>query len=158
MKRIAVLLLLALLPLVTGCSANETKLNAQSDIDTNQYDLSIKEKLFLAQVNDVYINARDFLGKSIHLEGMFSSFYYEPTDSIFCMVYRYGPGCCGTDGTVGFEITWAEDADIAQPEENAWIEVAGILEEYEAFGANYLRLNLSKMQVKADRGAETVLQ
>lgn len=158
MKRLIIPLLLLSLLLLSACGAKDAAPDSDVATASDLYDLSIREKMFVSQVNDVYINAEDFLGKTIHLEGMFSSSYYEPTDSMFCMVFRYGPGCCGTDGTVGFEVVWDETAGISQPEEGAWIEVAGILQEYEEFGTTYLRLKLSELEVKAERGAETVTQ
>ncbi len=161
MKRwLSVIVLLSLALSLSACSQDPYKSEAVAELaaDANEYDLEIKEKMFVAQVNDVYLNPKEYAGKTIKLEGMFASFPYEPTGSTVRIVFRYGPGCCGNDGTVGFEVTWSEDVGIASPEENAWVEAIGVLEEYEELGATYLRLNLTSLHVKEQRGAEVVLQ
>lgn len=164
MKKLVLLLMLAGLAgvLLTGCSAVPTS-EAESVVmlkpvmETAAYDMEIREKLFVAQTNDVYINPDEYIGKSIKLEGMFFSSYYEPSDSLLCTVMRYGPGCCGTDGVVGVEVTFDQDT-IQMPEDNDWVEIVGTLEWYEELGFEYLRLNLASMKVLETRGAETVLQ
>ncbi len=159
---IVTLLLLALLGLTTGCAsvnAMETAADAPTPAPTKEIpvDLEIREKLFVAQTNDVYVNAPDYLGKTIKYEGMFSGFTYGPENLPFWMVMRYGPGCCGTDGTVGFEVAW-DDETIEQPTENDWVEVVGKLVEYDEDGVTYLRLDVLSMTKLAKRGQETVLQ
>ena len=69
-------------------------------------------------------------------------------------VIRYGPGCCGTDGNAGFEVKW----DGEYPNQNDWVEVMGILEEYEENGYHYLRIAIDSLTVLPVRGAETVYQ
>jgi uncharacterized membrane protein YcgQ (UPF0703/DUF1980 family) len=159
-RGMGLLLLLAMAAmLLTGCQAPlsaEAKAEAEAAAAI-PVDLEIREKLFIAQSNDVYLNAPDYLGKTIKYEGMFFGSYYEPTDSMYYSVIRYGPGCCGTDGNAGFEVAWAEGL-FETPENNDWVEVIGVLEAYEELGATYLRLNLLSMRELATRGAETVLQ
>lgn len=148
------LCLCLLLPLLAGCSGNASSDTSTDDIP---FDVEIKEKLFLTQMNDIFANKEDYMGKTIKYEGMFFSAYYEPADSNFNVVIRYGPGCCVGDGTVGLEVRW-EDDSIQTPEADDWVEVIGVLEEYEELGATYLRLNLSSLKVLDKRGAETVAQ
>ncbi|MDR0759839.1 MAG: hypothetical protein LBF74_06970 [Treponema sp.] len=127
--------------------------------------VEIKEKMFIAQTNDVYLNPEDYMGKTIKLEGLFKS--YDSTDYgvSYCFVIRYGPGCCGNDGSAGFEVAWdresrdEEDApESSYPEEDAWVEAAGVLKSYEEDGFPYLYLSLSSLTVKEERGAEFVAQ
>jgi uncharacterized membrane protein YcgQ (UPF0703/DUF1980 family) len=127
--------------------------------------VEIKEKMFIAQTNDVYLNPEDYIGKTIKLEGLFKS--YDSTDygASYCFVIRYGPGCCGNDGSAGFEVAWespSRDEDSAPessyPEEDAWVEAAGVLKSYEEDGFPYLYLALSSLTVKQERGAEFVSQ
>lgn len=119
-------------------------------------DLEIREKLFVAQVNEIYVNTPDYLGKTIKYEGMFYALSIEGNETKG-MVIRFGPGCCVDDGLVGFEVRWPDDA-LAMPADNDWVEIIGELEQYDEEGIAYLRLNLQSLQVLAARGQETVLQ
>jgi hypothetical protein len=71
-------------------------------------------------------------------------------------VYRFGPGCCGYDANAGFEVVWGEGAEY--PDDNDWTEATGVLESYEYDGEQFLRLSLSSLVVKAERGKERVEQ
>lgn len=128
--------------------------NLDLDVATD-FDVEIKEKLFIAQTNDVYINTDEYLGKRIKLEGMFFSYEYPPTEERIKLVIRYGPGCCGDDGNAGFEVYLDDDA-IALPEDNAWVEVIGELEWFQRENTWSIRLNVSHLEVKQERGAEMV--
>ena len=157
-KVILLVVMLSLgLGLMTGCSGVPVS-EAEEVAAQISVDLEIREKLFVAQMNDIYINTDDFLGKTIKYEGMFAREYYELTDSYFNMVFRFGPGCCGTDGVVGLEVAWDEEKEDELPSDNDWVEVIGVVEEYEELGNIYLRLNILSLRVLSKRGAETVLQ
>ncbi|NLT58889.1 MAG: hypothetical protein GXX99_08015 [Clostridiales bacterium] len=114
--------------------------------------VEIKERLFIAQTNDIYINTADYLGKTIRYEGLFKTGDWQGVP--YCYVIRYGPGCCGYDGEAGFEVVW----DGAWPQVDDWCEVVGVLEQYEEDGISYLRLVLSSLTVLDERGAEFVSQ
>lgn len=116
--------------------------------------IEIKEKLFIAQTNDIYINPEDYLGKTLKYEGIFIPFFWEETGETYYYVIRYGPGCCGFDANAGFEVIWDGD----WPEENDWVEVIGVLEMYEEDGWKLLRLSLTEMTVLDVRGEEYVYQ
>jgi len=125
----------------------------ETDIELSDSDVvEISEKLFIAQTNDIYINTEDYLGKTIKYEGIFKSYYWEEADTTYCYVIRYGPGCCGYDGEAGFEVAW--DGEL--PGEDDWCEAVGILETYDENGIQYLRLSLTSLTVKDERGAEYV--
>ena len=120
--------------------------------------VEIREKMFIAQVNDVYYNADDYLGKAIRYEGIFSQYESPETGQTFYLVLRYGPGCCGDDGNVGFEVVWKSEGQHTYPAPNDWVEAVGVLEEYEEGGYAYLRLALTSLTVQPVRGAEYVSQ
>jgi len=123
----------------------------------NKEIVEIKEKMFIAQVNDVYLNTDDYLGKTIKLEGLFKQDAgYEKT---YCFVIRYGPGCCGTDGNAGFEVAWAKEKAKPYPDADSWVEATGVLKSYEEDGSpQYLYLDLDSLNVLDRRGAEFVKQ
>jgi putative membrane protein len=119
--------------------------------------IEIKEKMFISQVNDVYANKEDYLGKTIKLEGLFK--VEQGYDKSYCFVLRYGPGCCGYDGNVGFEVAWDKDKEKPYPGEDAWVEATGELKTYEEDGEmEFLYLDLISLNVLDKRGKETVLQ
>jgi hypothetical protein len=130
-------------------------------------DLEIREKLFIAQTNEVYLNPEDYLGKTIRLEGLFKVEQYVGEDKRYCFVLRYGPGCCGNDGSAGFEVAWGRPQPYtaavktlpsgpAFPAEDAWVEAVGVLDTYEEDGYPYIYLDLFALTEKAERGAEFV--
>ena len=173
MKKTLGLVLMALL-LLAGCgqatasaplyaapggSASSASSNPHAGVELPMQTgdiLDIPEKLFIAQTNDIYYNADDYLGRTIRYEGMYknSAEWAKAGDETLHYVIRYGPGCCGYDANAGFEVAW----DGGYPEADDWVEVVGVLEQYEEDGYEYLRLNLSSLKVLETRGAEYVYQ
>jgi hypothetical protein len=144
---------------------------AQKKAVPENIDLEIREKMFIAQTNDVYLNPEDYLGKTIKLEGLFKTDQYVGADKEYCFVLRYGPGCCGNDGSAGFEVSWGRPQVYAGPEMvktlspepaypvvDAWVEAVGVLDTYEEDGFPYIYLDLLSLAEKEDRGAEFVTQ
>jgi uncharacterized membrane protein YcgQ (UPF0703/DUF1980 family) len=131
----------------------EADLAAASELNRASEVIEIKDKLFVAQSNDIYYNAEDYLGKTITYEGIFDA-YEAPGGEFFYSVIRYGPGCCGIDANPGFEVGWSG----GYPEPDDWVKVTGILEAYEEDGYKYLRLALTGYEVMPERGQENVTQ
>jgi len=129
---------------VTSCTKKDA-----SDI------VEIGEKMFIAQVNDIYLNADDYLGKTIKLEGVFKKSTGEPP---YYFVIRYGPGCCGNDGLVGFEVAWDKEKAKPYPADDSWVEAEGVLKFYEEQGYQLSYIDLTSLNVLAKRGSENVLQ
>lgn len=177
MKRIFAVLLTALL--LTGCSGSSSSSNSQAAIvgggsaditsqsqaesaashtldeanalNVNDDVINIGDKLFIAQTNEIYLNYQDYLGKTIHYEGIYMQTEMEGYDP-WNYVVRYGPGCCSNDGTAGFEVSY----DGEWPEQFAWVEIDGVLETYEINGWQMLILNITSMTEKEERGQEYV--
>jgi uncharacterized membrane protein YcgQ (UPF0703/DUF1980 family) len=122
--------------------------------------IEIKEKMFIAQTNDIYLNTEDYLGKTIKLEGLFKQEQSTLRDDPYCFVIRYGPGCCGYDGNAGFEVAWGDGYTLkpSYPTVDEWVEATGELKYYEEEGYPYLYLALSSLTVLDTRGAEFVSQ
>ena len=179
MKKLFILIFIFTL-LLTGCNKKNTKIPTENDnstiesivetqknisnekLETTDLDykddkskniIEIKEKMFISQVNDIYINKEDYLGKTIKIEGIFSEYYYDVTDKTYYYVMRYGPGCCGDDGNVGFEVLWEQ----TYPKLNDWVEAVGVLELYQEMDSEYLRLRLTSLKVLDERGTEYVV-
>jgi uncharacterized membrane protein YcgQ (UPF0703/DUF1980 family) len=119
--------------------------------------LEIRDKLFIAQTNEIYVNAKDYIGCKIKYQGVFGRYVQADGDIKNYYVIRYGPGCCGNDAYVGFEVVLDGDpADTDYPQENDWVDVLGTLEEYEYEGEKTLRIRLLSLKVLQERGVETV--
>jgi uncharacterized membrane protein YcgQ (UPF0703/DUF1980 family) len=114
--------------------------------------IEIKEKMFLGQTNDIYLNPDDYLGKTIKLEGIFKQ------ESPYYYVLRYGPGCCGYDGSAGFEVLWDNTINRNYPNDNDWVEAVGILKSFDGDENNGIYIALSQLTVLQKRGAEFVRQ
>ncbi|MDR0320660.1 MAG: hypothetical protein LBI28_04085 [Treponema sp.] len=143
---ITVLFILAIAAFTGGCAK------------VNKDIVEIKEKMFISQVNDVYLNFEDYLGRTIKLEGIFKSEQFYNDVEPYRFVIRYGPGCCGTDGNAGFEVKWNKDREQQYPAAESWVEATGILKIDKDGSAQYLYLDLSSLDVLSKRGAEVVLQ
>jgi uncharacterized membrane protein YcgQ (UPF0703/DUF1980 family) len=117
--------------------------------------VEIKEKMFIAQTNDIYINKDDYIGKTIKYEGIFDESVWPGNGKTYRYVIRFGPGCCpGDAAAAGFEVAWNKD----YPQKNDWVEAAGVLEEYIDGGTPNIRIALTSLKVLQKRGKERVSQ
>lgn len=149
------ILILSILFVLLSCKKTSTT--------NNDGIVEIREKMFIGQVNDVYINEKDYLGKTIKLEGLFMNEQgYDESDSEYYSlyaVYRYGPGgCCGYDGIVGFEVRWPEGKEDYYPENDSWVEATGIINKYDYNNIQVVYLDLISLNVLNKRGKEYVTQ
>lgn len=131
---------------------NLDKVSSEEVTLDNKKVVEIKEELFIAQCNDVYLNPEDYANKLIKLEGIYEEYTDEETNITYRYVIRYGPGCCGDDGTAGFEILFEGD----KPKKNDWIEVIGSVEMIDVNGFEYIALRVSSLKILDVRGAEFV--
>ena len=117
--------------------------------------VEIRERMFVTQINEIYMNAGDYLGRAIKLEGIFKILHNEG-DAVF-LVIRYAPdGCCGTRGFSGFEVK--ADANLARhfPADDSWVEATGVLKEYGIGFNKFLYLELFSLKALNTRGEEFV--
>jgi uncharacterized membrane protein YcgQ (UPF0703/DUF1980 family) len=116
--------------------------------------IEISEKMFVGQMNDIYLNPDDYLGRTISYEGFFTYFDNEETGQRYNCVVRNGPGCCGYDSSVGFEIDWGGDL----PEMDDWCAVEGVVDTYVEDGMDYIIVRAKELEVLPYRGLDTVTQ
>lgn len=156
MKKKLGLILLACALVMTGCQTEAAVASAPTvQMQTAAPELpvvEINEKMFIAQCNDVYLNPDDYQGKAIKLEGIYCT--YKDLDNVnaYHYVMRYGPGCCGNDGSAGFEFLY--DGEMPKPDD--WIEVIGTVEKVMEDDVEYIVLRASKVTVLDIRGEEFV--
>ena len=97
------------------------KISEVPQLDLNNM-VEIKDNFFIEQINDIYVNPDDYMGKTIKIEGLVYS-YQEAKGDICFAVIRNTPGCCGNDGIAGIDIRYSQD----YPEDNIWVEVLGVV-------------------------------
>ena len=147
------MILIILVVFLPGCSkkldsqpsnVNSNSENIEQQVSEDPNIIEIKDKLFIAQCNDIYLNPDEYKNKIIKLEGIYIENVDENTGSTYNFVIRYGPGCCGNDGVAGFEILFDGD----KPEPNDWIEVIGAVEIIEENGSEYVLLRLTELTTR----------
>jgi len=142
---------------IYGVWALVTAPNAPADDPLAEFSgrplIDIREKMFIAQCNDVYLNADRYMDSLVRCQGIFGDLS-GAAEGAYYYVYRNSPGCCGNDGVVGFQVIW----DQPYPPQNAWVEATGALERYEEWGNAYLRLRLASLTELPERGLEFVTQ
>jgi zinc transport system permease protein len=114
----------------------------------------IREKMFIQQCTDIYLNPGDYVGRRVKLEGLYEESADEESGEISRYVIRYGPGCCGNDGVAGFECFFQGDAF---PSQGDWVEVIGTVTiALDPDDLEYVVLKPAQFEVKDERGAEFV--
>lgn len=147
MKKVLVLfMVLSSLTLMAACSGESTS--------GSDYVHEITERFFAMQFFEMSMNSDDFIGRTIRYEGMFTTNYWEPTSEYFHFVYRYTDGCCGPVEPLGLEVYLGNIEPLA---DNAWVEVTGVLERFQEGGQSFLRLNVTSLIEKEERGSEFVM-
>ncbi|MDR1101722.1 MAG: hypothetical protein LBL34_05155 [Clostridiales bacterium] len=112
----------------------------------------VREKMFATQMTEIVINKENYIGKTLKFEGMYDEI--EGELATYKLVYRQTNGCCGTDGVAGLEVAW----NGVTPELNDWVEVVGVLEEYDEAGSKYLQIRAEQLNILPERGLEFVTQ
>ena len=114
----------------------------------------VVEKFFHSQIMEIYTNEKPYLGKEIELEGMLK----KPGKGLYA-VLRNGPGCCGNDSVLGFEVKTKDKKMLKilkSGKKDAWIKASGILKKYKEDGKELLYLELKEAKILKTRGKETV--
>jgi uncharacterized membrane protein YcgQ (UPF0703/DUF1980 family) len=144
--------------IAADASAEDGTADAQDAFDTpartDEDPLVVGEKMFVGQMNDIYLNPDDYIGREIRYEGFFTWFENETTGQRYNSVVRNGPGCCGYDSLVGFEVDWKGDA----PAKDDWCSVQGVLDTYDEDGMDYIIVRADSLEVLPYRGNDTVTQ
>ncbi|MCL2828272.1 MAG: hypothetical protein FWD99_05980 [Oscillospiraceae bacterium] len=143
MRKFILLLFVALL-FLTGCAD-----------EIGEDDVVITDRFFILQIEEIHLNTDEYLGRTIRYEGMFRSVYWPGTSQYYHYVIRYTDSCCGVGGAIGFEV-YFENGNIPTVEEDAWVAVVGVLEQYEENWITLLRLRVTSITELDERGEEFV--
>jgi len=127
----------------------DTEVEAEADSVSNKIDLVIGDKYFITQLNEIYLNTEDYLGKIIEIEG------FPLSNGQYNFVARYGPGCCSNDAIAYLEYEY--DTDLELIDEKDWIKIIGeICKGQDADGTEYIYINALSVEKKDTRGVDTV--
>lgn len=99
--------------------------------DLTTVDISVGDRLYMTQINDWYMNFKDYADKTVEIEG-----YFLDMGGKYTFVGRNGPTCpyC-TGGYVDFE--FQTDQDLSEYiSQETWISVVGILREGKSILSN----------------------
>ncbi|MDR2584429.1 MAG: hypothetical protein LBC75_13205 [Fibromonadaceae bacterium] len=110
---------LPLLMLLLFCS------NAMAQAKTKSFCL-LKDRLFVQQVSDIYLNPQTYSDKIVQIEGFFEK-YLDDDNHEHYAVFRKTAGCCGDDGRAGFEFVYKKEK--LNFRRNEWIMVEAIVRE-----------------------------
>jgi len=100
----------------------------------------ITDHFFSHQILELHLNAEEFLGRTIRYQGIFRMVTLPNGEDIF-LVYRYGDACCGS-GMAGLEIYLRNATPF---EDGTWVEVTGVLEEFDAGDETFKRLSVDTL-------------
>ena len=147
------LLLMLLLNHMNNISNNSNNSVEQEEAKLENEDgiLQITDRLFVTQLDDIYLNPQNYEGKDIKIEGlMYSSTYVDIT---YNYVVRNTPGCCGNDGLAGLEIKY--DGEL--PENDSWIKITGtiIMEEFSTIGKPVIEVKT--IEIMEEKGQDFVM-
>ena len=120
--------------------ANE-ELNGQKNATAQKTDIEITDNFFIEQTNDIYLNLKDYIGKTIKMEGLIYTYLNEDGNTGYAVV-RNSPGCCGNDGLAGLDIKYNGE----YPEEDTWVTIEGKIEKQEIHGESIPIINLTSMK------------
>lgn len=93
--------------------------NSEQKSDSGKVDLEINDNYFIININEVYLNYKDYEGKSVSYEGFI--YYDQKYNAMIVSRYYY---CCGDDSYItGMECKY----DGEKPQENQWVKVTGTI-------------------------------
>jgi uncharacterized membrane protein YcgQ (UPF0703/DUF1980 family) len=105
---------------------------------------SLKDRFFVQQVNDIYLNPESYKDQIIKVEGFFNKYIDEGNIERY-VVYRQTAGCCGDDGSAGFEFAYKKGKLHFEP--GQWILVEARLAERSAKSGGYSIIFLDAISV-----------
>jgi len=148
-KNLFILLSLSLL-LYTGCSnkdKSQNSDNASLKIKNVDVDLTIlSSTMVYAEVFNIMSKPDSYLGKTIKLNGLFYSSYYDENDTTYYyVVITDATSCCPQ----GLEFIWNGERKYPEdyPDERSKIEVTGVFGSYNEFGETYYHLLVEDLRM-----------
>jgi len=148
-KHLFIFLSLPLL-LYTGCinkDKSQNSENTSSEMINVDVDLTIlSSTMVYAEVFNIMSKPDSYLGKTIKLNGLFYSSYYDENDIMYYfVVVTDATSCCPQ----GLEFVWDDERKYPEdyPEEKSKIEITGVFSSYDESGETYYHLLVEDLRI-----------
>ena len=125
---------------IVGDKSREKETTSTQGQTSSSEVIEITDNYFIEQTNDVYLNLKDYLGKTIKMQGLVYT-YDDGKGNTYYAVVRNTPGWCGNDGLAGIDINY----DGNYPEVNTWVEVVGTVESYKVYNMDTQVLKITSI-------------
>lgn len=123
--------------------------NKNSEKNTSKIDIKLTDNFFNGMINEIFINYNDYNNKTISYEGFV---YYNEEGKLGILRKYY---CCGVDASlVGFEC----EIEGIKPDNNSWVKIEGIIKLKEYGDETIPYVKITDLELKKERGEETVYQ
>lgn len=121
---------------------------AKNTNNSSKDKLILQDNYFITQLNDIYYNIEDYMGREIEIEG-FPMSYQDYT-----FVGRYGPGCCSGDKYAYIEYEY--NSDLSLTDEKDRIKVVGTIEQGNDGTSDYIYIKATSVEKMTKRGTDSV--
>jgi len=150
MKKYLFILLSLLLLSYTGC-INKDKSQNNDNVSLKKINVDVdltilSSTMVYAEVFNIMSKPDNYLGKTIKLNGLFYSSYYDENNTMYYyVVITDATSCCPQ----GLEFIWNGERKYPEdyPEERSKIEVTGIFSSYDEFGETYYHLLVEDLRI-----------
>lgn len=134
---------------VTTNRVTTTSNKTAKNTDNSSKDkLILEDNYFITQLNDIYYNIEDYIGRKIEIQGFPMSYQG------YKFVGRYGPGCCTGDVYAYIEYEYNEDLSLT--DEKDWLKVIGTIQQGNDGTSDYLYIRATSVEKMIQRGKDTV--
>ncbi|MCL2815661.1 MAG: hypothetical protein FWD23_13775 [Oscillospiraceae bacterium] len=142
-KCLLLLLLIFCIVLTAGCANKDAPQSAGSvDIDLTL----LSGTMVYAEVYNMMTQPDDYMGKSIKMNGLYYTAYYEETGLYYhYVIIEDATACCQQ----GMEFLWNGEHSypVDYPEESSKVEVVGVFGSYDELGKTYYYLAVDNISV-----------
>ena len=123
------------------------------DVDNSGDTIVIEEKMFMLELNDIYLNYKDYEGKVIKYYGFVYNDEFTKATVIGREYY-----CCGYDSyMIGFECDFSENKEKIILENDKWFDVEGVISIKKGEnGIEYPFVKITSINEKAQEGQRVV--
>jgi hypothetical protein len=129
-------------PPIAGIPEETSKSSGGVDVDLT--DLS--STMVFAEVSNIMYFPEEYIGKTVKINGLYNSWYFEPTDTYYShVIIEDALACCssGLEFTLGENYAFPED----YPQNDTRIEITGVFDSYDELGLTYYHIKADSMTV-----------
>ena len=148
MKKYLFILLSLPLLFYTGCANKQKPENrGYASVTKNNIDVDLtvlSSTMVFAEVSNIMTKPANYLGKTIKINGLFYSSYYDVNDTMYYfVVVTDATSCCPQ----GIEFVWSRKNPEDYPDQSTKIELTGTFSSYNEHGETYYHLLVEDLLV-----------